>query len=276
MKQCNNFLIIANETKDIDLVYSRRTVEGIEKRGGNAELIVGTSSDKIRSSAEAADAVIVLGGDGTILRVSHALDGCDTPVIGVNLGTVGFMAEVIVSEIDSMLDKLMAGDYSIEDRMMLEGKVNGETTQALNDIVLAREDALRIIAVRIYVNDEFFDTTEADGIILSTPTGSTGYNLSAGGPIVKSDARLILMTPISPYSMSRRSIVFGADDRITLELVEKRKDIINTALVAFDGAESFGMMVGDKVEVSVSRNIFRIIRLEHVSVYETIRRKIGG
>ena len=276
MKQCNNFLIIANETKDIDLVYSRRTLEGIEKRGGNAELIVGTSSDKIRSSAEAADAVIVLGGDGTILRVSHALDGCDTPVIGVNLGTVGFMAEVIVSEIDSMLDKLMAGDYSIEDRMMLEGKVNGETTQALNDIVLAREDALRIIAVRIYVNDEFFDTTEADGIILSTPTGSTGYNLSAGGPIVKSDARLILMTPISPYSMSRRSIVFGADDRITLELVEKRKDIINTALVAFDGAESFGMMVGDKVEVGVSRNIFRIIRLEHVSVYETIRRKIGG
>ena len=276
MKQCNNFLIIANETKDIDLVYSHRTVEGIEKRGGNAELIVGTSSDKIKSSAEAADAVIVLGGDGTILRVSHALDGCDTPVIGVNLGTVGFMAEVIVSEIDSMLDKLMAGDYSIEDRMMLEGKVNGETTQALNDIVLAREDALRIIAVRIYVNDEFFDTTEADGIILSTPTGSTGYNLSAGGPIVKSDARLILMTPISPYSMSRRSIVFGADDRITLELVEKRKDIINTALVAFDGAESFGMMVGDKVEVSVSRNIFRIIRLEHVSVYETIRRKIGG
>jgi len=160
--------------------------------------------------------------------------------------------------------------------MMLNGTMGDQSHDALNDIVMARQDALRIIAVKIYVNGMYFDTTEADGIILSTPTGSTGYNLSAGGPIVKPDARLLVMTPISPYSMSRRSIVFGVDDRITLELLEKRKDIENKALIAYDGAVSIPMKVGDAVDISVSRHTFEIIRLDNKGVFEIIRQKIGG
>ena len=205
-----------------------------------------------------------------MLRISHALSGRNIPVIGVNLGTVGFMTEVVVSEIDKMIDKLIAGEYRIEERMMLKGTVitnagedslqqssdqtlvehtlsehtsvehtSSEHTSvayALNDIVFARENALRLIAVEIFVNDKYFDTCEADGILVATPTGSTGYNLSAGGPIVKGDARLMVMTPISPYSLSRRSVIFGAEDRITLKLIRKRKDIECSGLVSFDGA----------------------------------------
>ena len=278
MKKCERFLIIANQTKDTDLVYSHKTEECIKRLGGVSTLVVGTDPQPIREAAVNADAVIVMGGDGTILRVSHAMVTVPgVPVIGVNLGTVGFMAEVVVTGIEDMVKRLMDGDYRVEERMMLKG-VSGSGDycyDALNDIVLAREDALRIIAVRIYVNGTYFDTTEADGIILATPTGSTGYNLSAGGPIVKPDARLILMTPISPYSMSRRGMVFGADDKITLELVEKRKDIENKAIVACDGAISIPVKVGDTVDISVSEHSFSIIRLDNASVYEIIRRKLG-
>ncbi len=277
MKKCRSFLLIVNEVKDTNLKYSHQTEDIIRENGGTSKLVIGTDPESIIEAASDVDAVIVLGGDGTILRVAHAMvDIKGVPVIGINLGTVGFMAEVVVSDIDNMVHRLMAGEYRVEERMMLNGTMGDQSHDALNDIVMARQDALRIIAVKIYVNGMYFDTTEADGIILSTPTGSTGYNLSAGGPIVKPDARLLVMTPISPYSMSRRSIVFGVDDRITLELLEKRKDIENKALIAYDGAVSIPMKVGDAVDISVSRHTFEIIRLDNKGVFEIIRQKIGG
>ncbi|MCR5213653.1 MAG: NAD(+)/NADH kinase [Eubacterium sp.] len=277
MKECKNFLLVVNEVKDADLKYSHMTEESIKKHGGTSSLVVGLDPEKIKNAASGVDAVIVLGGDGTILGLARAMVEIQgVPVIGINLGTVGFMAEVVVSEIDMMLDRLTKGDYWLEERMMICGKAGDKTYHALNDIVVAREDALRIIAVKIYVNGDYFDTTEADGIIISTPTGSTGYNLSAGGPIVKPDAKLLLMTPISPYSMSRRSIVFGMDDKIRLELLEKRKDIENKAIIAYDGAISIPMKVGDTVDIGVSEHTFSIIRLDKSSVYDIIRRKIGG
>ncbi len=241
---------------------------------------MGNDLDGLTNNLEGIHCVIVMGGDGTMLRVAQALKGNTVPVIGVNLGVVGFMTEVVVSEIDSMIDRLLSGDYMIEDRMMLSGKVISKnntkinTVDALNDIVLARENSLRLIAVRIEVNDKYFDTIEADGIIISTPTGSTSYNLSAGGPVVQPDAKLMVMTPISPYSMSKRSVVFGADDRITLELVEKRKDSENIGLVSFDGANNFHMELGDKVEIGASENIFRLVKFDEASVYEILKKKI--
>lgn len=274
------FLIIANETKDIDLKYSKYAEAKIKEKDAEASICVGSDSADLSDALDSVEAVIVMGGDGTMLRVAHALEGRTTPVIGVNLGVVGFLTEVVVSEIDAMIDRLINDDFVIEDRMMLSGTVHtkdGDTKlDALNDIVLARESALRLTAVGIYVNGRAFDTTEADGIILSTPTGSTGYNLSAGGPIVQPDARLMVLTPISPYSMSRRSVVFGADDVITLELLEKRKDIENIGLISFDGAESFNIHVGDTVDIRVSDKIFKIIKLEEVGVYEILRKKLGG
>ena len=276
----NSFLIIANETKDIGFKWSKYILDKVNSCGGTATLQEGMDSLPAGDISVEFDAIIVMGGDGTRLRVAHLLNGQEIPVIGVNLGTVGFLTEVVVAEIDAMLDRLFNNDFVIEDRMMLSGNVknsDGSTKlDALNDIVLSRENSLRMNAVRIYVNNKEFDTMEGDGILISTPTGSTGYNLSAGGPIVQPDARLMVMTPISPYSLSRRSVIFGADDIITLELLEKRKDTENVGLVSFDGAENLTMQVGDKVEITVSDKIFKLIKLDEASVYEILRKKIGG
>ena len=293
MDKLKNFLIIANEVKDPGLKWTKTVLAKLQSRGADAALLMGNDLDGLTNNLKGIHCVIVMGGDGTMLRVAQALKGNTVPVIGVNLGVVGFMTEVVVSEIDSMIDRLLSGDYMIEDRMMLSGKVitdkistensaeNPKENQkenpivdALNDIVLARENSLRLIAVRIEVNDKYFDTIEADGIIISTPTGSTSYNLSAGGPVVQPDAKLMVMTPISPYSMSKRSVVFGADDRITLELVEKRKDSENIGLVSFDGANNFHMELGDKVEIRASENIFRLVKFDEASVYEILKKKI--
>ena len=276
------FLIIANETKDVGLKWSHYTEKVISEKGGESKLGIGVSDPSLTESFDKADVIIVMGGDGTMLGVAHVLSGREIPVIGVNLGTVGFLTEIIVSEIDTMIDRLMAGDYETEYRMMLTGRVisssgerAGESLHALNEIVLARENALKLIGVRILVNDKYFDTCEADGIILSTPTGSTGYNLSAGGPIVMSDARMIVMTPISPYSLSRRSVIFGKNDKITLELLEKRKEGPNTALVSFDGADNISLMVGDKVEVGLSERRLLLIKMEEISMYDKLRKKLN-
>ena len=275
-KGIRKYLIVANETKDVGLKYSEYTKEKILSLGGECLLTVGVDSPDFGKYADSSECIIVMGGDGTMLRVSHAMNGRETLVIGVNLGTVGFLTEVIVSEIDDMLERLFIGDYEIEERMMLTGTVNGETVHSLNDIVLARENALRIIAVKIFVNDMPFDTCEGDGIIIATPTGSTGYNMSAGGPIVKPDAKLMVMTPVSPYSLSRRSVIFGMDDVIRLELTEKRKDVPNTAIVSFDGAETVPVNVGESVTIRMSEHKINLIKLDVSSVYEILRRKLGG
>lgn len=326
MKKCRRFLIIANETKDIDLKWSKHIEALIKSRldiddsfvvsqlpdekenesegeayfclvsGSNVDALI----EKLEVEFERVDVVIVMGGDGTMLRVSHALGGRDIPVIGVNLGTVGFLTEVAVENIDSMVDRLISGDYEIEERMMLDGHIVKQTAdhlstknsekyinsekqenkeqdiclRALNEVVFARENNLRLIAVKIFVNGRYFDTCEADGILVATPTGSTGYNLSAGGPIVKPDARLMVLTPISPFSLSRRSVIFGADDKITMELLEKRQDAPNTAMVTSDGADNISMTVGDRVEIEVSDSKLSLIRLTHTGMFDNLRRKL--
>lgn len=279
----SNYLIIANETKDTGLKWSRYTLDRLHERGLSAslEICVDEAGNEVGIDLDlgAVDIIIVMGGDGTMLRVAQLIGGSSVPVIGVNLGVVGFMTEVVVSEIDHMIDRLVAGDYVIEDRMMLSGTVHSQSGEyyldALNDIVLARENTLRLIAVGINVNDRYFDTIEADGIIVSTPTGSTSYNLSAGGPIVQPDARLMVMTPISPYSLSKRSVVFGANDKITLKLLEKRRDSDNSGMVSFDGADNFAFEVGDTVDITASDSILRLIKLDEASVYEILRKKVS-
>jgi len=285
MKQCGNFLIIANETKDPELIYSHRLEACIKACGRNASVISGGDYSEVglidMHILDGIDMVVVMGGDGTMLRVSHLLGGRNVPMIGVNLGTVGFLTEVVKEEIEDMVHALITGDYFIEPRMMLEadvyrgGSLSKENIHALNEVVIAREINLRLIALKIYVNGIPFDTSEADGVLISTPTGSTGYNLSAGGPIVNPSAKLLVMTPVSPYSLSRRSVVFGEEDRITLELVEKRKNSENSAIASFDGLENYRMQIGDRVEVRTSADSLQLVRLETTSVYETLRRKIG-
>ncbi|MBP3232940.1 MAG: NAD(+)/NADH kinase [Eubacterium sp.] len=292
MKKCNSFVIVSNELKDVGFAYSRQAGELITKKGCKVKFHEGINKEPDADLFDDADAVIVMGGDGTMLRVSHLLKGKNIPVIGINLGKVGFLTEAVADEMENVIDRLIAGDYKVEQRIMLKGRViqNSEGTvnatmsdnqdvkvsHALNDIVLARKSALRLITVEIYVNGNYFDTCEADGIMVSTPTGSTGYNLSAGGPIVKGDARLMVLTPISPFSLSRRSVIFGAEDVITMKILKKREDALSSGLCSFDGADNYDMEVGSSVEIRVSSHTFSVIKLDDASLYEILRQKIGG
>ena len=280
-----HFLLFSNVHKDPGREVTDRLADMIRKRGST--FTVWREPDDPggevlnRKLLDSADCVIVLGGDGTLLRASHSAGSANIPMIGVNLGTTGFLTELESSAMESMLDRLLAGDYSVEKRMLLQGRIirkNGKKENdftSLNDIVVIREGVLRLIAIRIYVNDVFFDTYEADGIILSTPTGSTGYNLSAGGPIVSPGARLIVMTPVSPHSLSKKSIVFDAGDRIRITLEEKRKTQTNEAIVSFDGYMNYEISVGDEVEICAAEQVLPLIRLEEHSFYEVLGRKLS-
>lgn len=277
-----HFLLFSNVNKDPDQKVTDRLERLIRSRGHDVTLLLeGDESpeDVIPDETmKSVDVVIVLGGDGTMLRASHAIGNCTVPMIGLNLGTTGFLTEVECSAMEDMVDRLIRGDYVIEKRMRLTGVISkaGEKLEysALNDVVIIREGVLRLIALRIYVNDVFFDTYEADGVIISTPTGSTGYNLSAGGPIVAPGTRAIVLTPISPHSLSKKSIVFDAGDRIRISLVEKRKTQINEGIVSFDGYKNYEISVDDEVEVMASDIPLHLIRLEQRSFYEVISKKL--
>ena len=286
MKKCEKFIIIANELKDKDLKQSEMLADYIKSKGKSVSIFsvrdyneeAGIDDD----SFESGDMVIVMGGDGTMLRVSHLIENHDIPMIGVNLGTVGFLTEVNVADVKTMVDRMIDGDYRIEERKKLKGTIlrDGEiihdNIHALNDAVLGRESMLKLIGFKIYLNGEFFDECEADGVIIATPTGSTGYNLSAGGPIVNPGASLLVMTPISPYSLSMRSVIFGEGDEISLELVDKRHTGQNKALISFDGYMNVTMNIGDIAKVRVSDKSLKLVRLDNASVYEILRRKLGA
>jgi len=281
-----HFLLFSNVNKDPDQKVTERLERLILERGhAVTKVLEGDEAPEEGIPLDTLapiDVVIVLGGDGTMLRASHAIGAGEVPMIGLNLGTTGFLTEVECSAMEDMVDRLIRGEYEVEERMMLTGRIRKEGQEseapvsfsALNDVVIIREGVLRLIALRIYVNDVFFDTYEADGVIISTPTGSTGYNLSAGGPIVSPKTRAIVLTPISPHSLSKKSIVFDAGDRIRITLTEKRKTQVNEGIVSFDGYKNYEISVGDQVEVMSSSVPLRLIRLEQRSFFEVISRKL--
>jgi NAD+ kinase len=278
MKPLNNFIIYTNIVKDSELEYSRRLRDYISAKAGTVTLI---SGEEDYPEDAAPDCVIVLGGDGTMLRAAHTIGNSHVCMVGVNLGTLGFLTEVDIYHMEKMVDRLMAGDYTTEERMMLEGRVvsrrhTGIISRSLNDIVIVRSGILRLIALRVSVNGQYLNTYEADGLIVATPTGSTGYNLSAGGPVVSPNTRLILLTPICPHSMSQKSVVLDPQDRLELEVIEKRKTQENEAIVSFDGYENYNLSVGDRVEVQAAERSIRMVKMYDVNFYEVLRNKIGG
>lgn len=274
----NKFLILANSDKDVNLSLSRKLVDYLVDKGANATLIEGyCGEDSISPEVISnCDCAIVLGGDGTMLRAANCLGENQIPMLGVNLGTLGFLTEIEESNVFNAMDRLLADDYTIENRMMIEGVAKNQVFHSLNDVVITRAGFSRIIGLNIIVNNQLLETYEADGVIVATPTGSTGYNLSAGGPIVSPKAKAIVVTPISPHSLVTKSVVFDSSDEVTVEIVKKRKTQDTEAIVSFDGSNSMELSAGDVIKVKLSSRTVKLIKLADVNFYSVLREKIGG
>lgn len=296
------FLVYVNAHKDKDLAVTRRICGFLEERGRQAAVMTGRDGGKEpqRSSApsgfgvpgfgadfggsrtellRAADCMIVLGGDGTVLQAAREVGERKIPIIGVNLGTLGYMTEIEPAHLEEALERLAAGEYAQESRMMLDGRVlfsDGRVQEdwALNDIVLSRSGSLQIIRFDIHVNGRFLNSYSADGMIMTTPTGSTGYNLSAGGPLVEPQARLIMLTPICPHSLHQRSIILSPEDVIDIEIPECRRGGVQTVEVNFDGSHAVPLRTGDRIRVARSEKVTEFIRLNQVSFLDVLHRKM--
>lgn len=282
----DKFYIITNTDKDPELDITRGIVEYLKQNGAQCQ--VQKAERKLEGPyhytnpeciPKGTQCIIVLGGDGTLLQAARDVVHKGIPLLGINLGNLGFLAGVDKQTIYPALDQLMAGDYKLEERMMLtgtvcrEGKVIGSDI-ALNDIVIGREGHLRVVRFKNYVNDEYLNSYNADGIIISTPTGSTGYSLSAGGPIVSPNASMTIMTPIAPHTMNTRSIIFPAEDVITVELGEGRHNDCERGLASFDGDTAVSMITGDRIIIQKASVSTKILKLSHLSFVEVLRQKM--
>lgn len=222
------------------------------------------------------DCVVTLGGDGTLIRATSDLHEYDIPFIGVNLGTLGYLTEIERENLQEDICHLVNGETMIEERMMLCGQVEGRAEFALNDVVVTREGNLRTIRFQIYVNGAYLHSYKADGMIISTPTGSTGYSMSAGGPIVEPTASLFIVTPICSHSLNSRSIVLSSEDVVEIVLGGGREGSVEKATVSFDGGASFVIQTGNRVKITKANKSMKLMKLSKVSFLETLSKKMAG
>ncbi len=276
--------IIPNNIKDIGLLVTKRVVDYLS---GKAELymenkfsVTGMKVNYVKKSAifENVDLMIILGGDGTILQEAAACAKYGIPVMGINLGKVGFLTEIECDNIENALDKLLAEKYTIEKRMLikLEIRREGKTVcvqNALNDVVVSKPSGAKLIDMELYAGDELVNRYIADGLIIATPTGSTGYSISAGGPVVDPSMTLYIATPICPHMLSARSAVLSADKPIIIRLDSAYPD--NEAVVTADGDVQGYISSADEVAVLKSKYEFQLIRTGRQSFYNTLISKLS-
>lgn len=284
IKQMKHVIIITNKPKDPELSVTKEIRSYLEEAGVTCSVYADEISTQqwqeiLRTEGKCTDAILVLGGDGTMLRAAKDTAQANIPMLGINLGTLGYLAEVEKANIKPALEQLLAGDYTIEERMMLQGQVfrqddTIEDSCALNDVAIVRNGPLQMLYFQIFVNGKFLKEYYADGIIVASPTGSTGYNMSAGGPIVEPGAQILLITPICPHTLQNRSVVLKAEDEVIIR-VRKRDGYEQANMeVSFDGGRSVQLLPGDQVRITKSQRITSIIKLSEVSFLDVLHRKL--
>jgi NAD+ kinase len=223
------------------------------------------------------DGLVTLGGDGTLLRGARFLDGRDIPILGVNLGRLGFLTSCQSEDFEAALRNLASGDYVAQPRMALSARVIDQAGQprkqwrALNDFVLHKGGFARVVRLNVFVDDESIGTYAADGIVISTPTGSTAYSLSAGGPVVVPTLESIVLTPISPHTLAIRSLVIPADAEVTVQADESPTEL----LVTVDGQVGTSFVKGEKLKIRKADSPVRIVRFPGATFFERMRVKLG-
>lgn len=273
------FCIYTNSHKDKNFEMTEKLRAFLTEKGIRCDVKV-MGEDCAGQAETNADCILVLGGDGTMLKAAREFGGrkC-VPLLGVNLGNLGYLAEVEPDGVEAALTQLLRGDYELESRMMISGtiyKENGirQEEWALNDIVISKSGSQQVLRVHLYVNRRLLYKYLADGIIVTTPTGSTGYNLSAGGPIVEPSARLIVVTPVCPHTMNQRSIVLSPEDEVVIEIPAGTEGQMQTAAVNFDGC-SVELKTGDAVRIVQSERTTDFIKLGRAGFLEVLHKKMS-
>ena len=276
-----HFYLVANPSKKGAVQVGKEIKEYLCARGATCE---GRIQERRREGAAygytdkrrippKTQCVITLGGDGTLIQAARDLVDLQLPMIGINMGNLGYLTQIAYGEaLSPMLDALLTDNFHLEKRMMLEGMVRGERGIALNDIVLTRKDVMQVLKFQVYVNGELLSEYTADGMIVATPTGSTAYNLSAGGPIVTPGAEMIVLTPICSHSISSRSIILSHHDQVGIRVMENAGQ---RQMAVFDGDQVMALEAGELLTVGESGSYTMLIQMKNVPFLENIRKKLA-
>ena len=265
---------------------AKRVLEGLvpwlAERGKSVVMDVDTASlvgetagvEKDRLP-EQVEMIIVLGGDGTFLSVARLIEGRDVPLLGVNLGGLGFLTEVTQEQVFETLGEIFEGNYGVGERLLLQAHVHRDDERiaeyrALNDVVINKGALARIISLETYVNGAYVNTFAADGIIISTPTGSTAYNLAAGGPILSPELGALIINPICPHTLTNRPLVLPDD--VTVEVVLKAEG--EDVLLTLDGQVGFALRYDDVVEVRKASETVKLIEPPQRNYFQVLRTKL--
>ncbi len=272
--------VIANAVKETAKERAEQVRAFFWERGIDCVVLLDDFTEKtsyepvLRDDMECA---VVLGGDGTLIHVARKLAEKKIPVFGINMGNLGFLTHADSGKARAALESLVAGEYCIEERMMLEASVDGkEFGTALNDVVLTRNGFSRIISVGIFVNGKPVCNYRGDGVIVATPTGSTGYNLSAGGPVVAPKTELFIITPICPHSLSARSILLSAEDELHIVVREEKKTQDEEAILTLDGQRAKDLAAEDTIVIRKSEKKAYFIQLDDNGFFDALHRKLGN
>lgn len=266
--------IVYHGRLEVAMAFSEELAELVSRQGATVWRATAAQENEIARNATDSDLVLAVGGDGTLLRAARGVAGCHAPLVGINLGKLGFMTEISAAEIDEKLPRVLAGEGWIDTRALLDATV--ETRQirflALNDVVVARGGTCRIIRVEVRIDGALLTTYRADGVILATATGSTSYALAAGGPIVHPQAREILLQPISPHLSLSRCLMLSPDATVQLTVATDRP-----ATLSVDGQVDVTVPDGERITVRLSDKVVKFLRLHPPThFYESLTQKLKG
>lgn len=277
-------VLVPNTARDAGYRYTKEFIAAISGRAAvrmaKQHSMVGGGAEYVEEQSLFldADVAVALGGDGTILVAAGEVSRYNVPVLGINLGHLGFLAEIEPPHMQFAAERLLAGEYTVEERFMLRAEVlrGGErvrTFHALNDIVVSRASFSHLLGLRTLVGAHLLDSFVADGVILSTPTGSTAYSLSAGGPILDPALEAILVTPVCPHTMHTRPMVLPLSGGVAVELEDGHDE--GEAFVSADGRQGMRLHAGDKVCAARSEYTTKLVKISDKTFYDTIRQKLN-
>lgn len=264
---------VAKNVDSYDFILCKLTFKFLEKSLASKRLLNKVryiNEDKFKNKI---DYLVSFGGDGTMLYSANIAVKADVPLIGVNFGKLGFLADISYSELEQILNDIRDNNYNLEERILLEGEISSGGKKrflALNDIVIEKGGWSRIIEINTWVNKKFLTTYRSDGLIISTPTGSTGYSLSTGGPILLPDSNVIVLSPICPHTLAVRPVVIPCESEILIEA----KSFYKTIMINCDGQQVFKMKPPVKIKIRKSTKTLRLIKKKNADYFQTLREKL--